>query len=93
MCAPSKRAILAPVVKSFDGVNTMIEFYCESVSEARTEVEACQAHVVYCQQNLREELKLAKAALRNAKRELHAWETGTVPPLVVVSPLAQGATA
>jgi hypothetical protein len=77
----------------------MIEKYlCLNITEAIAEVEACKAHVANCQNNVpvgREDLKLAKAALRSAERELRDWQRGIVPPLVVedVSEVAMSATA
>jgi hypothetical protein len=59
----------------------MKEYFCLNAIEAVAEVAACKAHVAECQRN-REDLKLAKAALRSAERELRDWQKGTVPPLV-----------
>lgn len=57
---------------------------CLNIEEATAEVEACKAYVVYCETAIpkdRGELKMAKAALRSAERELRDWQRGVVPPL------------
>ena len=59
----------------------MKEYLCLNITEAVAEVEACNAYFTECQKTGREQLKLAKAALRSAKRELRDWQKGTVPPL------------
>lgn len=72
----------------------MQEYLCLTTEEAIAEVEACKAHVAQCQNAPvnREDLKLAKAALRSAESELRDWKKGIVPPLAVES-LAMGASA
>ncbi len=60
----------------------MKEYLCLNVTEAIAEVEACKAHVAECQRN-REDVKLAKAALRSADRELRDWQKGIAPPLAI----------
>jgi hypothetical protein len=62
---------------------TMKEFLCLNITEAVAEVEACKAYFAECQKAPvdREQLKLAKAALRSAEAELRAWQEGIVPPL------------
>jgi len=59
----------------------MKEYLCLNITEAVAEVEACKAYVAECQKANREELKLAKAALRCAERELRDLQNGIVPPL------------
>jgi hypothetical protein len=71
-------------------LNNMKEYFCLNVTEAVAEVEACKAHVAECQN--REDLKLAKAALRSAERELRHWQKGIVPPLAGEA-VAMGAAA
>ena len=58
----------------------MKEYFCLNTAEAVAEVEACKAYVAECRVN-RQDLKLAKAALRSAERELRDWQKGIVPPL------------
>ena len=58
----------------------MKEYFCLTITEAVAEVEVCKAHVAECQRN-REDVTLAKAALRSAERELRDWQKGIVPPL------------
>jgi hypothetical protein len=54
-----------------------------NISEAVAEVAGCKAHVAECQKVPvdRGELKLAKAALRSAERELRDWQRGIMPPM------------
>jgi hypothetical protein len=59
----------------------MKEYFCLNITEAIAEVEACKAHLTECQKTAREDVKLAKAALRSAERELRDWQKGIVPPL------------
>ena len=59
----------------------MNEYLCLNIAEAVAEVEACKAFVAECQKAPvnRQDLKLAKAALRSAERELRDWQKGSVP--------------
>jgi hypothetical protein len=61
----------------------MEKYLCLNITEALAEVETCKAYVAECQKAPvnRGELKLAKAALRSANRELRDWQKGIVPPL------------
>jgi hypothetical protein len=72
----------------------MKEYFCLNIVEAVAEVEACKGRVAECQTAPinREDLKLAKAALRNAERELRDWQKGIVPPLAVEA-VAMGVAA
>ena len=70
----------------------MKEYLCLNIAEAVAEVEACKVFVTECQKANREQLKLAKAALRSAERELRDWQRGIVP-LLAEPQLAMGATA
>lgn len=67
---------------------------CNNIEEATAEVEACKTHVAHCQNNIpvdRKMLSIAKAALRNAERELRDWHKGIVPPLAAEVEVAMGA--
>jgi hypothetical protein len=64
-------------------LNNMKEYFCLSITEAVAEVEACKAHLTECQKTAREDVKLAKAALRSAERELRDWQKGIVPTLTI----------
>ena len=54
----------------------MEKYLCLNIAEAKTEVEACKGRVAECQTAPinREDLKLAKVALRSAERELRDWQ-------------------
>ena len=54
-----------------------MEFLCRNIHEALAEVETGKQYVASCEQ----ELKLAKAALQAAERELRAWQKEAVPVL------------
>jgi hypothetical protein len=72
----------------------MEKYLCLNIEEAVAEVEGCKAYVAECQKPWydRNELKLAKAALRSAERELRDWHKGIVPPMAEPA-IAMGATA
>ena len=74
------------------GETTMEKYLSLNISEAGAEVEGCKVFVAECQVAPvnREQLKLAKAALRSAERELRDWQKGIVPPFFEV---AMGAAA
>jgi outer membrane protein TolC len=72
-------------------LNNMKEYFCLNITEAIAEVEACKTHVAECQRN-REDVKLAKAALRSAERELRDWQKGIIPTLAIEAGL-MGAAA
>jgi hypothetical protein len=61
----------------------MEKYLSLNIGEGISEVEGCKAYVAECQKVPvdRGELKLAKAALRSAERELRDWQRGIMPPM------------
>jgi len=66
-----------------NNVAVIDRWFCLNIEEAVAEVEACKVFVAACQiaPVNRAQLKMAKAALRSAERELRDWQKGIVPPL------------
>ena len=87
---PLRSRIRCEIMSAFDEVkfdftelNNMEQYLCSNIVEAVAEIDACNAYVYECRKVpvVREDLKLAKAALRSAERELRDWIKGIVPPL------------